>query len=204
MRKTANRRPVILLSFLFFVQTAQAYEYPLSSTSVGSAYFLGERDNQQTVDFLAAYARRFAPPQTDRYIISEIDVLTPYVQIVQRGSRQAPGDSEVRTEADLRVHPLEFLVKVSVYFNPAFSEADASTAPARGSGQSFSVQLAQKRRIAPLKTAEEPIYSRKGPGGIILTVQYDPAKISSAPMRITVHSPDGQSVKAKFDLRRLK
>jgi hypothetical protein len=195
---------VILVSFLFAAPALAGYEYPVQSPEIRDAYFLGERANYQTTDFLSAYAYRFTQPQKGEYIISEIDVLTPYAQIVQRGAHQTPGDSEVQVETDLRAHALRFLVKVSVYFNDAIVDATPGVNGTQGSGQTFSARLSQAHEIKPLQTRIEPIYGTHGPGGIILTLEFDPAKIISAPMHITVHTPDGRSVSADFDLSKLK
>ena len=197
-------KTLTLASLLIAAPAFAGYEYPLQSPEIRNAYFLGERNNQQTVEFLGAYTKRWTQTQPERYIVSEIDVLTPYVQIVQRGMREAPGDSEVQTETDLQAHPLHFLVKASVFFNPAYAGTTPAGVEGQGSGHSFSAKLSQSHDIAPLRTTIDPIYGEHGPSGIMITVEVDPAKIKSAPMHITVHTPDGKSISTDFDLTQLK
>lgn len=204
MRLSRKMALAILASCVLAAPAFAGYEYPLQSPEIRNAYFLGQLDNQQTAEFLEPYAKHWIEPQSSKYIISEVDVLTPYVQIVQRGARNATGDSEVQTETDLHAHPLRFLVKASVYFNAAFVDTTAGGVEGQDSGHSFSVKLSQAHKIAPLRTTVDPIYAKHGPSGILITVEVDPAKITSAPLHITVHTPDGRSISADFDLTKLK
>lgn len=180
------------------------YEYPLQSAEIRNAFFLGQRDDSATAEFLTPYAHKFTQPQAGETTVTEIDVLTPYAQIIQRGARNLSGDSEVQTETDLRAHPLRFLVKASVYFNLAFADATPNGLGDQSSEHSFSAKLSQGHAIVPLRTMVEPIYAMHGPPGVMITVEVDPAKISSAPMHIVVNTPDGRSVSADFDLTKLK
>lgn len=194
----------ILTSCVLATPAFAGYEYPLQSPEVRNAFFLGQRNNWQTIEFLEAYTKRWTQPQSDKYTISEVDVLTPYLQIVQRGIRLAPADSEVQTETDLRAHPLRFLVKASVYFNAASVDTTPSGIETQDSGHTFSAELSQAHEIAPLRTAVDPIYGKHGPSGVLITLEVDPDKITSAPLHITVRTPDGRSVSADFDLSKLK
>src|SRR5487761_2563157 len=103
-----------LVVLLFTVQTVSGYDYPLHSEAVRDAYFLGERNNFQTADCLLEYVHSLTEPQTGNYFVSQISISTPYQQIVLRGKRQWPGDSEVQTETDLQAHPLKFVLRITV------------------------------------------------------------------------------------------
>ncbi|MGH9866364.1 MAG: hypothetical protein ACRD4H_13205, partial [Candidatus Acidiferrales bacterium] len=114
MSIACRRSVAVLIALLFASQTASAYHNTLSSEAIRDAYFLGERNNFQTTDCLLQYAHHFAEPQTGHYFVLQIGIATPYQQIVLRGERNTPGDSEVQTETDLKAHPLKFVVRVSV------------------------------------------------------------------------------------------
>lgn len=204
MSLSTKNTMVILASFLFATPAFAGYEYPLQTAEIRNAFFLGERGDYQTADFLSAYAHRLRKAQTGDLIISEIEVLTPYAQIVERGAHQASGDSEVQTETDLLAHPLRFEVKVTIIFNSHFDSTNDSKGSSQGSGEDFSIQVEQERKLVPLKIKEVPIYSKHGPGGVVHTLEFDPRKITSAPMHITVHTPDGRSISADFDMSKLK
>jgi hypothetical protein len=202
MSLSPGKNTLILAPLILIATPAFAgYEYPLPSPEIRNAYFLGTRNNYQTVDFLSAYAHRIQEPQNSDYTITEIDTLTPYAQVVQRGAKNTPGDSEVQTETDLASHPLRFVVKVQVIFN---SVLYGDSILRQGSSPDFSIEVKQGQKLAPLKMAGYPFWSESGPSGVDLVGEFDPAKIASAPMHITVHTPDGKSIKTDFDLTKLK
>lgn len=194
----------ILASFLLAVPAFAGYEYPLQTPEILDAYFLGQRSNQQTIEFLEAYTKRWIQPQATRYVVTEIDVKTPYEQVVERGIHNAPGDSPVQTETDLLAHPLSFIVIVSVIYNSAYNGPDTGDNSSSGSRHGFSIQVKQKKKLASRGMDEEPFGGMRGPYGIMLTAEFDPAKVTSGPTHITVHTPDGRSVSADFDLSKLK
>lgn len=194
----------ILTSCLLAAPAFAGYEYPLQSPEIRSAFFLGQRDDDATGAFLSPYGQRISQQQTGRYTIGEIDVLTPYAQIVQRGAKQIPGDSEVQTETDLRTHPLRFLVKINIYFNGAIVDDATNADGAPDGGRTFSAELTQAHKIEPVRTEVEPIYGKHGSAGVRLTLDADPMRITSTPLHITVHTPDGKSVSADFDMSKLK
>src|SRR5487761_432209 len=112
-----RRQSVAVIAALFLTSqtaAAQTYHYPLHSEAIRDAYFLGERNNFQTADCLLEYVHSLTEPQTGNYFISQISISTPYQQIVLRGRRQWPGDSEVQTETDLQAHPLKFVLRITV------------------------------------------------------------------------------------------
>ena len=55
MKRRSRLAIPALLSILAVSLPALAFEYPLSSTSIRDAYFLGAENDMKTVDFLAKY-----------------------------------------------------------------------------------------------------------------------------------------------------
>lgn len=122
-----RRQSVAVIAALFLsAPAAPAYHYPLHSEAIREAYFLGERNNFQTTDCLLEYIHRFTEPQTGPYYVSQIDISTPYQQIVLRGQRNTPGDSEMQAETDLREDPLKLVARVQVEWNAAYSDHTSS------------------------------------------------------------------------------
>lgn len=205
-----GRQSVVLLILLLFAsQVASAYDYPLNSESIRNAYFLGERNNFQTTRRLLQYIHRFTRPQIGRYFVSQIDISTPYQQIVLRGSRDTPGDSEVQTETDLRAHPPKFVVRVRVEWNGSYADHVRTSVSPPDLSRGVSIQVTQQHRITPLKTSRQALYSSMGHSGsvfvgLLFELQFDPAKIASAPLRVSVHEPGGQVEEAEFDLTKLR
>jgi len=72
------KRPAISFCLLGLVLSNNlvAFEFPLSDIAICDAYFLGQRNDQKTSDFLKLYTHSFPLPEKGPYI-SEIHRLTP-------------------------------------------------------------------------------------------------------------------------------
>ena len=202
---------VAVIAALFLASqtaAAQTYHYPLHSEAIRDAYFLGERNNFQTTDCLLQYIHRFTGPQAGRYYISQIEISTPYQQIVLRGQRDTPGDSALQAETDLREHPLKLIARIQVEWNAAHPDGTSQLVPPDLS-HDVSIHVSQEREITPLKTTHQGMYRSSGHNGSafigwLFELQFDPAKITSAPLRISVKTPDGQIQKAEFDMAKIQ
>ncbi|MGH9730142.1 MAG: hypothetical protein ACRD4A_00470 [Candidatus Acidiferrales bacterium] len=200
-----RRQSVAVIAALFLtLQTAWAYHYPLSSEAIRDAYFLGERNNFQTTDCLLQYTHRFSAPQNGGYFISQIDISSPYQQIVLRGQRNMPGDSELQTETDLAEHPLNVIVRVRVELNVYNSNNKYGAAFGPALSGNVSLEVTQRNVLTPVTVTHEGLYNHHALVGWLFELQFDPAKITSAPLRISVKTPDGQVEEAKFDMAKLQ
>jgi hypothetical protein len=200
------RSALILASLLLIAAPAFAgYEYPLKSPEIRDAFFLGQRPDNTPAKFLSKYTQHISQLQTGEHIVTDVGVLTPYAQIVQRGARDIPGDSEVQTETDLAAHPLPFVVQVTVTYALVYA-GDADLVFPEGPKRDFSVELEQRQPLAALKMTKSSFggIRRRCPCGVVIKAEFDPAKITAAPLQITVHTPDGQSISTEFNLADLK
>jgi hypothetical protein len=75
----------------------------------------------------------------------------------------------------------------------------------------FRVRLVQdKKVIRPLAQRGEPAYSIASAGtssvliGADVELEYDPEDVQSAPVTVVVKTPEGQKIKATFDLAKLR
>ena len=203
-----RRQSVAVIAALFLASqtaAAQTYHYPLHSEAIRDAYFLGERNNFQTADCLLEYVHSLTEPQTGNYFVSQISISTPYQQIVLRGKRQWPGDSEVQTETDLQAHPLKFVVRVTVQWTRnAYVHPVLGSAPWPDLARNVLIHVTQGGGITPLKVSYHPVYTRRGPSEAIVALEFDPAEITSAPLRISVKTPDGHAEEAEFDMAKIQ
>ena len=112
-------RPRLFLSIttstLMLCQPLCAFQTTLSDTAVREAYFLGQRHDQKTSDFLKLYAHAFPLPEKGPYI-SEIHLLSPYAQVVSNSSQHSTGYSAQQAAADYRSRGDTLLVKVRIEF----------------------------------------------------------------------------------------
>ena len=207
-----RRQSMAVIAALFLASqtaAAQAYYYPLHSEAIRDAYFLGERNNFQTTDCLLQYIHRFTGPQAGRYYVSQVDISTPYQQIVLRGQRDTPGDSALQAETDLQEHPLKLIARVQVEWNTAYSDRTSRQLVPPDLSHDVSIHVSQEREITPLKTTHQGMYRSSGKNGSVFIgwlfeLQFDPAKITSAPLRVSVKTPDGQVQEAEFDMAKIQ
>jgi hypothetical protein len=100
---------------------AFAYEYPLSSSDIRDAYFIGRRNDEFTAEFFAKYAKHFTQPQTGPYV-SQIDIDTPYTQIATHAANTANYDAPTAVQ-DYQDKPMLFYVHVQVFLTPTYTIA---------------------------------------------------------------------------------
>jgi hypothetical protein len=203
-----------LIVGLAAAQAFAAYEYPLTSTSVREAYFLGSRKDEKTSAFLARYTKRLPIPKTGPHI-AEIEIDTPYQQVVERARVAPPGYSSQQAEEEYRNDPNSLRVRVQIHLTPTYS----SQLPNPSGGiqlrpddfwRDFSVRVFQERELAPRAVAGRPIYSAAGSLGdsqligAEIKLEFAADEVASKPIRVEVLAPDGQRVVADFDLDKLR
>src|SRR5580704_9987966 len=90
-----------------------AYIYPLSSTDIRDAYFIGRRNDEVTSDFLLKYTRHFDKPSSGAYI-SDVGIDTPFSQIVIHASRTANYDAPTAVQ-EFQDKPMKFYAHVTIF-----------------------------------------------------------------------------------------
>ncbi len=189
---------------------ALAFEYPLSSTSIRNAYFLGAENDMKTVDFLAKYTNLPTPQKTGASVMT-IRVETPYVQILLR-AMQGGNYSSQDAEQDYLGKAADFQMHAQVnYGTTPCGPFDAVSGGFRISSgdcwRNFTYRLTQKKEI-PAKSVEgSPVYGY-GDNPVVIggdvKLTYDISKIASGPAQFDVTTPDGKTFSAMFDLDQLK
>ncbi len=202
--------PGVLALVLVAPQALPAYEHPLDSHSVREAYFLGNRKDDKTAKFLAQYVKRLPLPKTGPHV-AEIELRTPYAQVVLRAF-QAPGSYSAQQAAqDYAARPDLVLVRVRFNLTPSYPAYLLDSARDKGGIQlrppdfwrNFKIEVMQGHSIAPKKVSGRPIYA-SGLGGAEVLLEFDTGQLTSAPVRIEVFTPDGQTIEAEFDLHDLR
>lgn len=188
---------------------AFAYEYPLSSTAIREAYFLGRSSGERLTDFLAQYTRNLPLPKNGPYI-ETIELDTPYAGVVQR-ARSTPNYYTPDAVEEFLGKPGIFRARVSIYLTPTYSRLTTSR---NGEPQSlspdfwrdFKIELSQAgKSVEPDSIEGEPIYGAWNElVGAGVELDYRAEKIASASAVITVTPPEGAKAEADFDLARLK
>jgi hypothetical protein len=214
MQRTAHALFLILLIGLFAAQPTVAYEYPLTTSAVRHAYFLGKSSASKREAFAAKYTLHFDRPGSGPYI-SLIRVITPYAFVVERTAR-LPNLLAPDAQKKFFGKPLALRIRVHIELTPTYGwqvRSPDSGVKLRRSDfwRDFTVRLIQRREtIQPLVARGVPndAFAAEGSssvlGGADINVQYDPSEVRSAPATVVVDGPDGLQLTADFDLSKLR
>jgi hypothetical protein len=212
-----TRRNVILSAAVFVVIVAiavpvfAAFSNPLSTTAIRDAYFIGDRRDSQTKDFLAQYHHEFPNPNTDSYIYM-IGIDTPFTEVV-RHSEAALNYHAPDAVEEFENKSLPFVVTVQIALNSNYptvtGDAPAVAQLVPDFWNDYKVRLIQNEEVKPVSIRGGPIYAygwEFSPlvTGAVIQAVYDPVKLTADPIVIQVVSPDGQTVETKFDLAELR
>ncbi len=190
-----------------------ALSYPLSSTSIRDAYFMGERNDEQTGNFLAQYVHAFPMPDIGPYI-EDIGITTPFSEVVQR-SRVKYNFYAPDAVQEFEHKRFPFRVFVDIALTDTYQPIGPTEAPTDWQWvpdfwNDFKVKLIQDGKEIPSEQR------RGGPAyglgykympivtGARIELLYDPAKVDSAPTQIVVLCPTGQTYATTFKLAELR
>jgi len=197
-----------------------AFGTHFSDQAVREAYFLGQRNDERTAQFLESYLRRLPMPQSGLYV-SEIELFTPYAEAVDLSRQHTVGYSAQQATQEYRDRGDVFRLRVRVFFTDTYSSSTyAQTATQKDSklrkdvrshsdgGQGFQVQLWQgDRLIEPLELPGIPVFRSYTVGdayfGFDVVLHYDGDEIAPDNAKVVVLTADGQRIAAEFDLAKL-
>ena len=189
----------VALFSLLVPQAGFAYGHPLTDEAVRAGYFLGQ-DLDRSNEFFARYTRALPVPDSGPQV-AEIELLTPYAQVVQVSHEHPMGYSAQQAAADYKKRGDSIQVRVKVLFTPTYTGADDSW---RG----VSVGLVQKRHMAATGVSAQLLYASDTDGGSWVSganvfVEFSVAGVESDSVDVEVVPPGGARVRATFDLGRL-
>lgn len=211
MKSTAQFGLSIFLVMAIALPAAAAYAYPLSSTDIRNAYFLGTQNDERSADVFLLYVHHMPAPKSGPYI-SDISIDTPYTQVAELCAKE-PNEHAQEAEQKYIGKPMSFLVRVVVFPASAGQVQFPSLA-----GQMYQslpefwsdlkYRLVQDKEI-PLKSTHATALYRSTEGEAVpvgerVELEYDAAKIASDTITIQVDTPDGQHVETTFDLAKLR
>jgi hypothetical protein len=201
-----------VMAALVLMAPVFACENPLSSESIREAYFIGSTRDEKTAELIGRYAHRFPVPPNGPHI-AEIQLQTPFAQIVQRAREVTNYTAQDATQEFLD-KPAVLRLVVKIYFTPSYNailgSKDGKTLVRTDDfWREFKIRLAQGSEIDADVVRGEAIYATSGKGmrrlrGAEVEADYTAAKVGSGPTHIEVVSPDGAQVKTTFDLSTLR
>ena len=184
---------------LLVPQVGFAYDHPLTDEAVRDAYFLGQ-DLDRSNDFFAQYTQALPVPDSGPQV-AEIELLTPYAQVVEVSHEHPMGYSAQQAAADYKKRGDSIQVRVKVLFTPTYTGADDFW---RG----VSVGLVQKKHMAATGVSAQLLYASNPDGytwviGADVFIEFSVAGVESDSVDVEVVPPGGAGVRSTFDLGRL-
>jgi hypothetical protein len=204
---------VVIILCLMASQSAIAFIYPLQPESVREAYFFGRStDRARVAEFLGQYTQRFQP-QNGGPNVGEVELRTPYEQVVLRSWENQPDYSAQQAQIDYAAQP-GIVVRVFLYVGATepgrtdlYSDSKGRVLDRRENfWQEFRFRVTQEHVIELSKLEGKPVYSRRGKGlsGAEVWLELEAAKFGSGMTRVEVTTPNQQTVVAEFNLDKLK
>jgi hypothetical protein len=215
------RRAFLLL--VFVVVPAAAYDHPLGSHAIREAYFIGSGGRYAEV--LSTYTKNLPAPKTGPHV-AQIEVRTPYAQVIVSSHEHSVGYSAMQAAEDYKKNPDTVQVRIQIMATATFSFGSPAASPDIPTGRvlpltacegetlrmhsveqcfrDFRFQFSQDKEIKPKSSYGLSIYSDTVLIGGDVWFVFSAGDIASAPLRVTVSTPDGQEVSAEFDLAALR
>ena len=193
---------------------ALAFEYPLSSTSIREAYFLGRASQQRREKFFSQYSKLLPPPKTGPQI-ALVQLETPFVVVIERAAQSVANYFAQDAEQEFTDKPGIFRVRIRIDLTASYGW----TMPGSSGGirlrpddfwKDFKVRMLQDEEIPSQSVHGSPIYSladESGSSQLIgawMVLDYNAEKVKSALATVEVIPPEGEKVEATFDLDELR
>jgi hypothetical protein len=208
----------LLTASLLLAPSSFALDLSLSEEAVREAYFLGQRNDENTAQVLAPYTRHLALPEKGPYV-SAIKLSTPYVQVIDASRQRTGYYSAQEAQQDYRERGDTILVSIRIEFTATYGYPQA-VASANNAGKEqgvsrqpqdfwkdFCLGLSQHGKwIDPRAGRAEAVYDRGegGLGGAVVWLEFDAHEVASTETSVEVETPDGQHILATFDLSHLR
>jgi hypothetical protein len=104
---------------LLLITPASAFDAPLSPEAVRDAYFLGQHNDQSTLSFFSQYVKTLPVPDKGAYI-SEVEVYTPYTQIIEASRRRSGSYSAQQAEQDYHRNHDKLYIRIRINFTDTY------------------------------------------------------------------------------------
>jgi hypothetical protein len=205
---------------------AAAYEVPLSPAALHEAYILGQRNDQTTASFRNPYSKQITEESKAPHI-AEIQILTPFAQVVDLSRQFTSGYSEEQAAREYHQRGNTVVVRILLMLPAAYPKPEPAPnetpAPPQQSPppntalqpenfwQNFRFDTKQHgKTIATRSIHNKPIYStptKDTPAvldGATVWLEYDAKDMASEETVVEVTTPDSKTINATFDLKKLR
>jgi len=211
-----------LAVFFLLSYPLNAYEVSLSSESVREAYILGQRSDKATADFVTPYTSQVTVMGVDGPHRADIQILTPFAQVVDRATEGSSGYSERQARDDYRRSGDIVVVRVALLLPGVYPREQSGSGPATAPcentvlrpenfWQNFRFIVKQNEKILSARSIrQKPVYSTGTKDaaavldGATILLEFDAKDVASKETTIEIVTPDCQNIRASFDLQKLR
>jgi hypothetical protein len=207
---------------LCFSEVLGASEWPLDARALHEAWELGQRNDQETGNFLAHYLRKISGGESSPYT-AEIEILTPYAQVVDQSRQKTTSYGEEQAALDYRQRGNTILINLVIMLPAAYpttgTDSRTTNAPTENNRvvrpenfwQNFQFNVKQNGKIIPSRSIRQgPIGSSATRGapaaldGASVWLEFDAKDVASDETIVEVVAPEAKTVSATFDLKKLR
>lgn len=218
----AIRAASLVVAIWLFLSQAWTYEWPLDARALHEAWELGQRNDQQTGKFLAQYLKKISGGESDPYT-AEIEILTPYAQVVDQSRRKTTSYSEQQAAQDYKRRGNTIMINVVIMLPAAYpttgADSRARNAPAEKNRavrpenfwQNFQFIVKQNGRIIPPRSIrKKSIHSSGTKGapaalvGASVWLDFDANDVAPEETIVEVVTSEAKTISARFDLKKLR
>jgi len=198
MRADRNaRRLAILVVLAVLALPALAYEYPLTSGAIRTAYLDGKAGGDESRQFFAQYTHTLRELKLGG-CPSMIRIETPFEQIAERARATANYTSQDAVEEFMAKPPARFLMQMDLCFG--------HTEP-----QSVKFEVMQNgKKLVPVSIDRSPFFpisdetSAPPSIGEHIHLEFKAEKIDASDLTVKIETVDGREDETTFDLAMLK
>jgi len=175
-----------------------AYDFPLTSSAIRDAYFLGTRQ-AGIDDFFAAYTHMVPALSVSKEFVTRVRLETPFTQVVDHVSK-ALNYSAQDAAKDFYGKPAVFRMYLEICY---MLDAPLPSAVKITVTQNDKEILPQSDERTAFFPATDP-YTYMPNIGEKVKLEFDPRKLDSSTLTIRIDTPDDQHAKTEFDLSSLR
>jgi hypothetical protein len=215
---------VISLTLLIFsvcsLHSVTAYQTKLDPTAIEEAYSLGLRNDKVTAEFVAPYLKQVTEEGIDGLHRADIEVLTPYLQILDRSSDSSKGYTLAQARKDYQQRGDVVLIRIILVLPANYPTSPPGT-PATACDNTaleqpnfwnnFSFVVKQRGKVlSPRSAKNDPIYSaptKETPArldGATVSLEFKAGEVASEPLTVDILTPHCKTINAAFDLAALR
>lgn len=154
-----------------------AYQTSLDASAFHDAFILGQRNDQSTGDFLSPYIKQLTEGQTSTQHVAEIEILTPYAQVVDDSRKNTADYTEQQAQQSYQQRGNVIEVSVTLMLPSAYPQAANDNGATSSPNPAGSTPASSTAASANPANAKRPAASATNPP----TAPPSDAKAGTAP-----------------------